>query len=238
MTRKVRASIVEPIREVDQIKVIDNGERLLSLKKHCSGLLFRQEPNLAGGPRIFYLRESLIEMLNVAKKKLPKGHKLLIWSAYRTMAYQKHIYEDVFTRFKKNHPEWPFNILRRETNRFVHPPHAKTPPGHSTGGAVDLTLIGPNGKELDMTSPYGTEREEARNVAATYDPKLSPQSRANRQILIDAMTAANFTNYAGEWWHWSYGDSCWAWRIGRKTAIYGLVEPTPQILKILNGELG
>lgn len=233
MKRKPRNSIVEPIQELDQIKVVDNGEELLSLRKHCPTLLFREEPDMAGGPRLFFLRESLIAMLNKASKALPKRHKLIIWSAFRTMEYQKHIYNDVFTHFKEKHPEWPFNILRRETNRFVHPPHAKTPPGHSTGGAVDLTVIGPDGKDLDMTSPFGTEREEARKVSATYDSKLTPQSRKNRLILIDAMTSADFTNYAGEWWHWSYGDSCWAWRAGRKTAFYGLTEANPEILQIL-----
>jgi len=28
------------------------------------------------------------------------------------------------------------------------------------------------------------------------------------------------TNYLGEWWHWSYGASGWALRVGAKTALY------------------
>jgi len=28
------------------------------------------------------------------------------------------------------------------------------------------------------------------------------------------------TNYLGEWWHWSYGDSGWALRVGAKKAVY------------------
>ncbi len=226
-------SIVEPTCEVDKIAINDNGEALVSIEKGCPDVLLKNEPDLSGGPRLFFLRESLIEMLNQASRALPSGYKLRVWSAYRTFEYQVFIYNDVMQRFREQHPDWPFNILRRETNRFVHPPHIKTPPGHCTGGAVDLTVIGPNGEELDMTSPYGSEREEMRHVAATLDPKLTPQARSNRKILIDAMTRAHFTNYAGEWWHWSYGDSCWAWRVGRKTAIYGIAEPTAEILKII-----
>jgi D-alanyl-D-alanine dipeptidase len=235
MATKVKGvSIVEPISETDKIKVKDNGEQLLSLKENCPKLILKDEPDSAGEPRAFFLRESLIEMLNSATKRLPRRHKFVIWSCYRTLEYQTFIYNMVLDIHKKEHPEWPLNILRRETNRFVHPPHTKTPPGHCTGGAVDLTIAGPDGLEIDMSAPYGSEREEMRHVAATYDPKLSNKSRENRQMLIEAMKATKLTNYAGEWWHWSYGDSCWAWRVGRKTAIYGVAEPTKEILKVLN----
>jgi len=238
MVRKMnRSSIIEPIKEIDKIVIRENGEKLLSLKEHCPDLLFNDEPDSAGGPRIFFLRERLIDMLNEACGYLPKGHKFVVWSAYRTLDYQKFIYHMVMDQFRERNPKWPKNILFRETNRFVHPPHVKTPPGHCTGGAVDLTVAGPDGESLDMTSPYGPEREEMRHVATTYDHKLTPQALANRKILINAMTKANFTNYAGEWWHWSYGDSCWAWRVGRKTCPYGVAPPTDKILKIMKKKM-
>ncbi|OGF57506.1 MAG: hypothetical protein A2Z21_08965 [Candidatus Fraserbacteria bacterium RBG_16_55_9] len=232
--RVQRLSIIEPIREVDKIKIVECGEPLVSVRARCPGLLLSKETDRMGRPRLFYVRKTIAVMLNRAQKLLPKGHTLLIWSTYRTPEYQRFIYNDVYQGFKKDHPKWPENILRRQTNRFVHPPDAKTPPGHCTGGAVDVTLVGPKGKELDMTSPYGKEREKMRPVAATYDPKLSEKARGNRKLLIDLMTKAGFTNYAGEWWHWSYGDSCWAWRARRKTAIYGMAEPTEEILQFLS----
>ena len=64
-------------------------------------------------------------------------------------------------------------------------------------------------------------------TAPTSFPGISKEARLNRRILITAMSAAGFTNYLGEWWHWSYGDSAWAVRIGRHTAIYGKVEHPP-----------
>ena len=235
MGRQVkRQSVVEPISEVDKIQIKENGEPLLNVKKHCPKLLFNDEPDSAGGPRLFFLRESLIHMLNDASSHLPKDHKFVIWSCYRTLDYQKYIYNMVMEQFAEQNPAWPKNILFRETNRFVHPPHVKTPPGHCTGGAVDLTIAGPDGQNLDMTSPYGAEREEMRPVASTFDPKLSEEALENRMLLVKAMEKANFTNYAGEWWHWSYGDSCWAWRVGRKTCIYGVADPTKEILDILD----
>ncbi len=231
-----RSSIVEPIRALDKIKIVECGEPLVSLAEHCPEVLLSREPDRSGRPRIFYVRKTVAAMLNCAQRLLPQRHKLLVWSAYRTLDYQRFVYHEIYEHLKREHPRWPENILRREANRFVHPPDAKTPPGHCTGGAVDVTIVGPDGQELDMTSPYGREREEMRRVAATHDPKISETARKNRQLLIDVMTRAGFTNYAGEWWHWSYGESCWAWRLGRKTAIYGLVEPTEEILQILEAQ--
>ncbi|KLD69088.1 hypothetical protein Y886_43495, partial [Xanthomonas hyacinthi DSM 19077] len=39
--------------------------------------------------------------------------------------------------------------------------------------------------------------------AHTDDPGITPAQRANRQRLLEAMTAEGFVNYAPEWWHYS-----------------------------------
>lgn len=232
-TRRKRNSVVEPIRELDRIEIRECGEPLVSLSARCPKLILAEGPSLTGIPRLFFLREGVAERLCRAQARLPEGQHLKVLSAYRTLEHQRLIYEQVYRRFKEEHPEWPENILRRQTNRFVHPPDAKTPPGHSTGGAVDVTIVGPNGAELDMTSPYGGEPPERRLTAATEDPKILQEARQNRQLLLEAMTAVGFTNYAGEWWHYSFGDSGWAWRLGKKTAIYGPAEPTEEVLEAL-----
>jgi len=220
-----RNSLVEPISELNKIKIKDNCEPLVDLTKHCPQIAFNTEPDFWGERRLFYARRTVADMLNQAQSFLPKGYKLYIRGAYRTLEKQRKIYQRVYRRFKRAHPEWPAHILRRQTNRFVHPPDIPTPPGHCTGGAIDLTLLGPDGKELNMTSPYKWGTPNSRKVAATYAEGITEEARRNRQLLIEAMSRAGFTNYAGEWWHWSYGDSCWAWRLGCKTAIYGIADP-------------
>lgn len=231
---KQRFSVVEPIREINRIEVVEVGEPLVSVADRCPDVLLKDEPNDLGIPPLPFLRETVAEMLGEAQSLLPKGHRFLVTSAYRAPEHQRTIYAWVYDKFKEDNPHWPKNILRRETNRFVHPPDVPTPPGHSTGGAVDLTVVGPDGEELDMVSPYEGDRDVRRHVAATYDPKISDQARRNRDLLIRVMSEAGFTNYAGEWWHWSYGDSCWAWRLGVSTAIYGMVEPTPEIRALMD----
>ena len=70
--------------------------------------------------------------------------------------------------------------------------------GHNRGHTVDLTLIRlPSGEELDMGTAYDTFSEAAHTANATG------AVRANRAILVDAMAAEGFTNYAKEWWHFS-----------------------------------
>jgi D-alanyl-D-alanine dipeptidase len=58
----------------------------------------------------------------------------------------------------------------------------------------------------------------------TYTKNISPKVAKNRQMLIDIMSEAGFSNYPGEWWHWSYGDSAWAVRVGAENAPYGAVD--------------
>jgi D-alanyl-D-alanine dipeptidase len=74
-----------------------------------------------------------------------------------------------------------------------------------------------------MNAPLGA----GRRAAPTYARGLSAESADNRRVLGEAMAAAGFTNYLGEWWHWSYGEPGWALRTGREAAIYGPLEDIP-----------
>jgi D-alanyl-D-alanine dipeptidase len=85
---------------------------------------------------------------------------------------------------------------------------------------VDLTLTTAGGSEVDMTSPYPPA---SRQSAAVTTPGLNPTARANRDLLLATLTAAGFSSYPAEWWHWEYGTPGWALRTGHEAAIYGLI---------------
>jgi D-alanyl-D-alanine dipeptidase len=86
--------------------------------------------------------------------------------------------------------------------------------GHSTGLAVDLTLValvqakqlrskeqcgGRTGaNELDMGTGF-----DCFDALAWPDRNVPEHVRQNRQILADAMRHAGFAPYAREWWHFS-----------------------------------
>jgi D-alanyl-D-alanine dipeptidase len=192
------------------------GEALVDLRAACPNLEIKACPSFA--------RESVAVMLNRAQTLLPSGLRLRVSTALRTMEQQSDGYWNHYRSLGEKHPEWPRSILRREANRFWHPPDTAAVPGHCTGGAVDVTLLNAEGEPLDMSS---TTREGA-SAHPTFTRYLTPAARAHRDLLFRVMSAAGFSNCYDEWWHWSYGDAGWACRLDRPCAVYGLVAAIPE----------
>lgn len=70
--------------------------------------------------------------------------------------------------------------------------------GHSRGSTVDLTLVTAQGEPLDM----GGEFDWFSPVSGHDYAGLTPQQRANRDLLRRGMEAAGFAPYSEEWWHY------------------------------------
>jgi D-alanyl-D-alanine dipeptidase len=200
-----------------RVPTVENGEPLVDLCRECPTLAVTACPTFA--------RASIARMLNAAQALLPEGLTLRVSTALRTLEQQAEGYWAHFKKLKEQHPDWPPAILRREANKFWHPPDTRAVPGHCTGGAVDVTLLGPDGEPLDMISP----RRESRDTTPTYSAELTETARANRALLIRVMTKAGFSNCYDEWWHWSYGDAGWACRLGMPHAVYGMVSEIPAL---------
>ncbi|TKC77193.1 D-alanyl-D-alanine dipeptidase [Trinickia terrae] len=69
---------------------------------------------------------------------------------------------------------------------------------HNRGIAVDVTLIDPNGDELDMGTAFDTMTEESHHF---YDD-LPWHVQRNRAMLLGIMLASGFTHMPTEWWHY------------------------------------
>ena len=91
------------------------------------------------------------------------------------------------------------------------------PPAHTTGGAVDITILDPEGYELDMGS--GFDEFSDRTYTAFYEKSADENIKTNRRLLYSIMTNAGFTNLPSEWWHYDYGDRFWAYYM-KKPALY------------------
>jgi D-alanyl-D-alanine dipeptidase len=100
----------------------------------------------------------------------------------------------------------------------------KTPPPHSTGAAVDITLVNDIGEVVDMGSPID---EMSDRSLPEYYHHSHPEYHAHRQLLRDVMLKAGFQRNPREWWHFSFGDQMWAWLYNQShpetlmTARYG-----------------
>jgi D-alanyl-D-alanine dipeptidase len=203
----------EPIAALNRVRIVENGEPLVDIREFC--------PQIVVTPRVCpYLRRTVAEMLNRAASSLPDGFSFRAATALRTLARQKKGWERFYRAVQKEHPEWSPSALRRATNRYYAPYNQKAPPGHCTGAAVDVVLLGPGKKQTDVTSPY-----QRWDSADTWTDKISPNAKHNRMIMVRAMLDAGFSNCRDEFWHYSYGDSAWAVRVGEASCPYGLVEP-------------
>ncbi len=80
---------------------------------------------------------------------------------------------------------------------------------HSFGMALDVTLLGDNGQELDMGSAFDEMTlvshpdREAEHLATGI---LTREHLINRGWLRAAMRQAGFHSIHSEWWHFDYGD--------------------------------
>ncbi len=203
----------EPIRLLNHIKEVENGEPLLDVRVECPKIqIFRPQV-------IPFLRAHVCAMLHQASLNLPSGVFFGVIDAWRPFDRQQRIYDFVWQCAKETFPNRDDVALRRTVCRWVAPTDQKAPPGHCTGAAVDVWLVDEKGEALDVTSPY-----DRFGAAPTYSFGLTDEAQRNRTILVEAMLNAGFSNCRDEWWHYSWGDAGWAVRMGEKECCYGRVD--------------
>lgn len=193
----------------------DTGEPLVSLEGLHSRVVI--------DPDCWHpiLRRGTADRLALAAQALPPGYRLLVLDAHRTLAEQNALFEDARRQFSTQYPEKSDAEIRELVEMYVSAPSSnpRTPPPHTTGGAIDVTLLGPNGP-LNM-GPNGHQAEAA--TSFYMDQLWPPSVNENRRLLYTVMVEAGFTNYPPEWWHYDYGDQFWGY-LSKREAIYGLAE--------------
>ena len=131
-----------------------------------------------------FLRKSTAIKLDRVQKELERmALGLKVWDCYRPLAVQR-----IF-----------WDILPDE--RYVANP--KTGSRHNRASAVDVTLVDPQGKELEM--PTGFDDFSPR--ADHHYQDLPGQAIRNRELLKSLMEKAGFIPLPEEWWH--YDDDKW-----------------------------
>jgi D-alanyl-D-alanine dipeptidase len=215
-------SFGEPLIKLRAVPIHENGEPLVDPRTLSPRIHFAlKHPKFAEMPRTPKVRKHVAEMLARAAQSLPDNVDLTIIEGFRPLAQQRFMYEQLKAEIAARHPEWGRATLHRITNQMSAPPDDKCPPPHSTGGAVDLNLCDARtGEFLDLCAPLTWDETSA----PTKTRGLSPAAQAGRDLLVRVLEAAGLTNYAGEWWHWSYGDSGWALRTGAPAAVYNRLE--------------
>jgi D-alanyl-D-alanine dipeptidase len=202
---------------VAAIPVADCDEPLLDIRQAAPALLVDDRRSEETGA-FARLREGVLTRLLDAGQRLPDGLRLLFIEGYRPPALQRAYFERYARGLRAAHPEWSAARLRDAASRYVSPPEIAP---HSAGAAVDLTVVGADGRELDMGTRVNANPEESDGACYTDAPGIGAEARANRELLAAALTGAGLVNYPTEWWHWSYGDRYWALLTGAAEARYG-----------------
>lgn len=80
---------------------------------------------------------------------------------------------------------------------------------HSFGMALDITIVGEDGAELDMGTGFDDLSELSHPILEKVmlaDGSIGPEHVANRTLLRSAMAHAGFVGINSEWWHFDCGD--------------------------------
>jgi zinc D-Ala-D-Ala dipeptidase len=209
-----------------------------------------------GNKSPYYLRQGVLERLLTARTELQKKHpgwQIQIFDAYRPIAVQQFMVDYMFQQVVQAEGLTQIELTESQRQAILAKVYQfwalpsldpEMPPPHSTGAAVDVSLVNAAGQVVDMGSPidemsprsdpnYYAAKETERDASRDGDEldHQRAQFHLNREILKTVMTAAGFEQHPNEWWHFSYGDQLWAWlkeqrsnsRTARYRAIYGAI---------------
>ncbi|KEF43451.1 MAG: D-alanyl-D-alanine dipeptidase [Cyanobium sp. CACIAM 14] len=229
------------MRPWSPIPIQDDGEPLLDLPAG----LWRLDPHpyqalgapYGEGVSPFRLRRGVIERLERAQALLRQRRpewRLAIFDAWRPIAVQAFMVRHAFAeacRLRGLDPRGTgpaHRAVAAEVDRFWAPPSSDpaTPPPHSTGAAVDLTLADAQGQPLAMggaIDAIGPIAEPGYYAAAPAGSEAAAW-HGRRLLLAEVMAGAGFAQHPNEWWHFSHGDQLWAWRRSEPRALYGRVD--------------
>lgn len=146
--------------------------------------------NVYGDFKETFLHQKAFTMLRKASEELQKklpGAKLIIFDALRPRSVQRILFS-----FVKDTPQ----------EKYVANPDRGSM--HNYGFAVDLSILGPDGKELDMGTPYDDFTDLSQPQLEKQflkEGKLTSHQIANRKLLRQVMEDQGFKVLDHEWWH-------------------------------------
>ena len=233
------------LRSWNNIKIKECNEPLISIPKSIFRLtphpyMSLGAPYLAGSDP-WVLRRSVLERLIHAQQYLSEINpqlKLALFDAWRPISVQKFMFNYTIQETCKSRGididdlsvNEDINDVIEEVGRYWAKPSYDplTPPPHSTGAAIDLTLADMTRKPVDLGGKIDFIGPESSPDFYKSDSCKIPHSKHQvfqdrRSLLLTVMEQAGFVQHPNEWWHFSYGDQLWAWSNQNKKAIYGRI---------------
>ena len=230
-------------RPWNNIKINECNEPLISIPE----TIFRLTPHpymslgapYSNGADPWVLRRSVLKRLMQAQQYLSEINpqlQLSLFDAWRPIAVQKFMFNYTIQETCKSKgidindlsANGDINDVIEEVGRFWAKPSSNplTPPPHSTGAAIDLTLADMTGNPLDLGGEIDFIGAESSPDFYKKDNLGMPCSKHQvfhnrRSLLFSVMEQAGFVQHPNEWWHFSYGDQLWSWLSNQGNPIYG-----------------
>ena len=127
-----------------------------------------------------YLRLKTVKALLKANERfMTKGYRIKLFDCYRPLDVQKKMWSIV------SNPEYVADPKKGSI--------------HNRGGAVDVTLVDSNGKELDMGTSFDFFGKESSHEFENF----SEEVKSNRKLLRNGMIRFGFRIFDSEWWHYN-----------------------------------
>jgi len=227
----------------NNIEINECHEPLISIPQS----IFRLTPHpyqSLGAPYLneddpWVLRKSVLQRLIEAQQYLSESNphlQLALFDAWRPIAVQKFMFNYTIQETCKSKgidindlsANGDINDVIEEVGRFWAKPSSNplTPPPHSTGAAIDLTLADMSGNPLDLGGKIDFIGAESSPDFYKEDNLGMPCPKYQvfhnrRSLLFSVMDQAGFVQHPSEWWHFSYGDQLWSWLSNQGNPFYG-----------------
>ena len=206
-------------RLLPAIQIKDDNTKLLSLAKSDFSLML--EPSIWDNYK-YLTREIVYEKIGRISKRLENdGLTLIIRSVWRSFEHQRLLWEEKVDLLRKKYPDSEAHEIEEQVSYFIAPPSKSM---HSTGGAVDALIYD---IKNDCVLDFGTNdglNIQLNDKCYPYHPHISTQAKQNRKILIELFEKEDFVVDLKEYWHFDYGNACWALEKKKSQAIYGIIE--------------
>lgn len=248
----VTLPLIAPMKPYLSVPIQDCGEPLVPIV--IEGIALMEPPPYQQlgadyqGRSPFFVRTGILQALTQARDALQQqrpGWQMLIFDAYRPITVQQFMVDYTFDQILQRDGLTAEPLTNQQRDAILSqvyqiwavPSHdPQTPPPHSTGAAIDLTLLDEQGHWVEMG---GDIDELSPRSQPDYYQHVTPKNeeesqkfchyQQNRDLLNNIMQSAGFMRHPGEWWHFSRGDQFWAWQCnhgqanGPHIAYYGRV---------------
>lgn len=223
------------LKPYQEISIIDCGEPLVAIP--TTFVFTDPHPYISlkapyGNLSPFYLRSGVLQCLLKAQVYLQQIRpfwQIKIFDAYRPIAVQQFMVNYAFATLARSRGWNQADLSPQQTQELMESvlqfwalpsSNPKTPPPHSTGAAVDLTLVNQDGVEVNMGSAIDEISERSfPDFFQSSAIAVEKQFHQNRQILRQVMTQVGFQQHPNEWWHFSRGDQMWAWLVNQQLEL-------------------